>query len=59
MFLTLNCCFWLKYESSIHNIAFSSEKVVSSEQVHSVVEFFFFLGGMVWSIYLFIGGGVL
>ncbi len=27
-FLTLRCCFWLKYSSSIHNIAFSSEKVV-------------------------------
>ncbi len=24
--LTLNPCFWLKYKSSIHNIAFSSEK---------------------------------
>ncbi len=31
LFLTSNCCFWLKYESSIHNIAFSSEKVVLSE----------------------------
>ncbi len=31
MFLTLNCCFWLKYKSSIHSIAFSSEKVISSE----------------------------
>ncbi len=30
-FLTLNHCFWLKYESSIHNIAFSSEKVIASE----------------------------
>ncbi len=26
-----NCCFHLKYESSIHNIASSSEKVVLSE----------------------------
>ncbi len=29
MFLTSNHCF--KYESSIHNIAFSSEKVIWSE----------------------------
>ncbi len=29
--LSLNHCFQLKYESSIHNIAFSSEKVVSSK----------------------------
>ncbi len=26
-----NCCFWAKYESSIQNIAFSSEKVILSE----------------------------
>ncbi len=25
-FLTSNCYFWLKYESSIYNIAFSSKK---------------------------------
>ncbi len=31
MFLTLNDCFRLKYDSSIHNIAFSTEKAVSSE----------------------------
>ncbi len=31
MFLTSNHCFHQKYESSIHNIAFSSEKAVSSE----------------------------
>ncbi len=40
MFLTLNCCFHLKHESSVHNIlniivqcfvTFSNEKVVSSE----------------------------
>ncbi len=24
-------CFWLKFESSVHNIAYSSEKVISSE----------------------------
>ncbi len=30
-FLTSNCCFRLKYESIIHNNAFSSKKVVSSE----------------------------
>ncbi len=29
--VTSNHCFWLKYESFIHNIAFSSEKVISSE----------------------------
>ncbi len=27
MLLTSNCCFWTKYESIIHNNAFSSEKV--------------------------------
>ncbi len=31
MFLTLNCCFQLKYESSIHLIAFSSEYLVLLE----------------------------
>ncbi len=31
MFLILKCCFWLKYQSSSHNIAFSSEKVILSE----------------------------
>ncbi len=31
IFLTANRPFRLKYESSIHNIAFSSEKVVLSE----------------------------
>ncbi len=31
MLLTSNCCFQLKYESTIHNIALSSEKVISSE----------------------------
>ncbi len=31
MFLTSNQCFWIKYKSPLHNIAFSSEKVVSSE----------------------------
>ncbi len=31
MFLTSNHCFHQKYESSIHNIAFSSEKALSSE----------------------------
>ncbi len=31
MFLTSNCCFQLKYEHFINNIAFSFEKVVSSE----------------------------
>jgi len=31
MFLTLTHCFQLKYESFIHNIVFSIEKVVSSE----------------------------
>ncbi len=30
-FLTSNCRFWLKYESSNYNIAFSSEKVILSE----------------------------
>ncbi len=30
MFLTSNCCFWLRYESSIH-IAFSAEKVILTE----------------------------
>ncbi len=32
LFLTLNFCFRLKYKSSIHNIAFSSEKVESGEK---------------------------
>ncbi len=31
MFLTSNHCFQLKYDSSMHNIAFSSEKVISSK----------------------------
>ncbi len=31
VFLTSNCCFMLKYKSSIHNIAFCSEKALSSE----------------------------
>ncbi len=31
MFLTSNHCFQLKYESSINKVAFSSEKVISSE----------------------------
>ncbi len=31
MSVNLNHCLRLKYESSIHNIAFSSEKVISSE----------------------------
>ncbi len=31
MFLTLNHCFQLKYDSSVHNNVFSREKVVSSE----------------------------
>ncbi len=31
MYLTSNHCFWLKYESFIHNIASSSEQVISSE----------------------------
>ncbi len=31
MFLTSKCWFWLKYESSIHNIAFTIEKVIWSE----------------------------
>ncbi len=30
-FLTLNYCFWLKLKSSIHSIAFSSEKVILFE----------------------------
>ncbi len=30
-FLTSNCCFLLKYKSSIHNIALSSEKFILSE----------------------------
>ncbi len=32
-FLTSNTCVWLKYESIIHNIAFSSEKAVLSESL--------------------------
>ncbi len=31
MFFTSNCCFQLKYESLIHNIAFSNGKVISPE----------------------------
>ncbi len=30
-FLTSNHCFWLRYVSTIHNIAFSNMKVISSE----------------------------
>ncbi len=33
MFLTSNQCFQLKYESSICYIAFSSENVISSEEI--------------------------
>ncbi len=36
--LTSNRFFQLKYESSIHNIAFSSEKVISSESVEKMSE---------------------
>ncbi len=38
MFLTSNCCFWQKYESSTHNTAFSSEKVVWSESGEKYVQ---------------------
>ncbi len=31
MFYTSDHCFWLKYKSSIHNIASSSENVIWSE----------------------------
>ncbi len=31
MCLTLGCCFQLKHESSVYNIAFSSEKLILSE----------------------------
>ncbi len=33
-----NCYFRLKYESSIHNIGFSSEKAVSTESVEKYSE---------------------
>ncbi len=36
MFLTSNFCFWLNYESSIHNIPFSSEKGISSGEKYSM-----------------------
>ncbi len=46
MFLTLNHCFQLKYDSSVHNNVFSREKVVSSESGEKYAQikhsFFFF-----------------
>ncbi len=37
-FLTSDCSFWLRYESSIHNMAFSSEKVVCTDQAEFTSE---------------------
>ncbi len=37
-FLTSNCCFRLKYKSSICNTAFSNEKVISSESGEKYVQ---------------------
>ncbi len=38
MVLTSKSWFQLKYESSVHNIAFSSEKVISSESGEKYAE---------------------
>ncbi len=38
MFLTLNGFFWLYYETTIHNIAFSSEKDITSESGEKYVQ---------------------
>ncbi len=38
MCLTSNPCLWLKYKSSIHNTAFSCEKVISFESEEKYAE---------------------
>ncbi len=41
-YLTSNCCVLLKYKSSIHNIAFSSEQAIlsESEEKHAQIKQF-------------------